>query len=337
LVSQAAADDAGAYSVAVTGLGGTEISADAQLTVLPVTEIASGMVAYWPLDVLTDSSPDLSGMGNDILPTNVDPSNVISGQFGNAFAFNGTDQLLVHTNDGLSGLSVYSFPAYTVSLWVKGVGTGQSDRRVFAESSTNNNNPLLNIGTHSQGSNGVVDIFIRNDNGVTPHNHRRTSLEAFDGQWHHIAWVDNNGFATVYVDGVADTNDFNYTRGVLTANITSVGAIQRGTAGAHFNGALDDAVVWRRALSPAEIQYVKDYGPLLRTHRISVEAGKVSMIIAVPRPGAAVLVEEKTDLSDPSWTEVQDVDFGEPIDDTVTATFAAPDENPRFYRVSYKL
>src|SRR4030095_2447096 len=99
------------------------------------------------------------------------------------------------------------------------MGTGQNDRRVWSESADTNNSPLMTIGTHSGGTDGSGDIFIRGNSGGNPSNHRRTSLIAFDGFWHHIAWVDNNGFGRVYVDGVPDTNVFNYTRVPLQGNI----------------------------------------------------------------------------------------------------------------------
>ena len=34
--------------------------------------------------------------------------------------------------------------------------------------------------------------------------------------WHHIVWVDNNGSAALYIDGVKNSANFNYTPTSLT-------------------------------------------------------------------------------------------------------------------------
>lgn len=247
--------NAGNYTLVASNSSGSVTTAPAALVVLPVTQLASGMLAYWPLDSLTATTPDMSGGSQHLNATNVDNSNLIAGQRGNAVFFNGNDEFLTRTNGPGDGLPAYAYPAYTVMMWVKGYYTNQLDRRVWCESANTNNNPLMTLGTDAAGTNGNVDVFIRNNNGATPHNHRKsTATNAFDGNWHHIAWVDNNGAARLYVDGVLDATDFSYARGLLTPNLATLGAVYRTTNIAHFNGAIDDAAVWRRSLSQAEIQ-----------------------------------------------------------------------------------
>ena len=125
-----------------------------------------------------------------------------------------------------SGLPITANAAYSICVWVKGAA-GQRDRRVFAEamSDTTYRNPLFTIGTHSQGDGGSVDVYVRGDNGNEAIGHRRSQQTAFDGTWHHIAWVDDAGDAELYVDGVRDGTDFSYARTQLTAGTTCFGAI----------------------------------------------------------------------------------------------------------------
>jgi hypothetical protein len=191
----------------------------------------------------------------------MDGSNLSAAQHGFGLAFNGSNSLVARLYTNSVGLPIYSYPAYTIALWVKGNFTNQLDRRIFSESSNTNNNALVNIGTDNAGTNSTVDIFIRNNDGGTPLNHRKSSLPAFDGNLHHIAWVDNNGYPKLYVDGVLDTNDFTYTRGVLTPNIMTLGGILRVTPGSFYAGVIDDAMVYRRALSGAEVQTIMTCGP----------------------------------------------------------------------------
>ncbi|MGH9360737.1 MAG: LamG-like jellyroll fold domain-containing protein, partial [Thermoanaerobaculia bacterium] len=138
-----------------------------------------------------------------------------------------------------------------VALWVKG-GT-QADRRVFSEGSSTSQSPLFTIGTEWTGATGQVDVLIRASNGSAIVNHRLSRGIAFDGSWHHVAWVDQGGQAALYIDGGRDGTDFSYARGALSLNLTSIGAVLRATACCFFTGAIDEPAVWDRALSAEEV------------------------------------------------------------------------------------
>lgn len=265
-ISNAQAGNAGGYACVITNAGGSVTSTVATLTVLPVVNIESGRISYWPLDTVDSNPPDLTtpdatASANHLYLTNMDGSNLGGGLRGNSLTFNGTNSLAARIHTNSAGLPIYSYPAYTVALWVKGNFTNQLDRRVFSESSNTNNAPLLNIGTDNAGTNSTVDIFIRNNDNTTVINHRKSIRPAFDGNWHHIAWVDNNGAARLYVDGVLDVTDFSYIRGTLTPNITSLGGILRATPGSWFGGMIDDVVLYRRSLEAGEIVTVMQCGP----------------------------------------------------------------------------
>lgn len=339
LVSNATAAAAGNYSVIVSNATGTATSAPAALVVRTVTNIVTGLLAYWPLDVLTESTTDISGNNQTLFGTNMDAiTNPVDGYRNNAMSFNGSiTNFLIRTNGPGDSLPAYRNPAYTVALWVKGNYVGQSDRRVFSESSYLNNNPLMTIGTANGAGSGVVDIFIRNDNGVTPHNHKLSSLVAFDGNWHHIAWVDNNGFAQLYVDGVQDTNNFNYTRGVLTTYIDSLAVVYRTNAQALFTGLIDDTAIWKRSLTQSEVQYVMTNGAVLPRPQIlsgTSDGTNVFLKFLSSIPNGPHFIEFTTNLSvvPIPWTEVPSPIFS--VDgNTVTAQFPATDSDQGFYRI----
>jgi len=106
------------------------------------------------------------------------------------------------------------------------VGEGpsaQADRRVFSEGTPSppaearrsilrTSTRSFNIGTHNTGADGTLDIFIRGDQGANPINHGHTARTAFDDTWHHVAWVDDDGNARVYIDAVRDPTSFRYIR-----------------------------------------------------------------------------------------------------------------------------
>jgi hypothetical protein len=302
----------GGYSVIVSNPAGTDTSSVAQLTMREVQNINSGLIAYWPLDIISDVTPDLTGE-HPLWVTNMIPTNVVFGARSNALAFNGVDSFLTRTNEPTALLPAYNYPAYTIAMWVKGNGTNQSDKRVFSESSNITNNPLFTIGTDNTGTSGVVDIFLRFNNGGNPLNHKKSSLVAFDDQWHHIAWVDNNGVARVFVDGVQDPGDFSYARGVLTSTVDSVGGIFRASATpaatAFFNGQIDDVAIWRRALAQDEIKYVRNNGAVRKLTQItSIGVGEttVTLTVAPVDPNGTYTVQETADLSTVpgSWSSI---------------------------------
>lgn len=231
-------------------------------------DIRQGLVSYWPLDS-TDgvTTPDASPFANHLNLSNMDASNFVPGKYGNAARFNGTDEMLnkIYTVGAGNGLPIHGARYYTVMLWVNGVGSAQGDRRVFSEGSMTSTAPLFSIGTDNAavpGRTNVVDMFLRNDANSALHNHRKSVKMGFDGTWHHIAWVEENGTARLYIDGELDATVFNYSRAgsAFTFNTIALGALQRATPASFFNGMIDDAAIWERPLSQAEIQQVMTNG-----------------------------------------------------------------------------
>lgn len=253
--------DSGNYTVVATNLGGSATSAVATLTVPvdPTTDVARRLVSWWPMEVInTDGigpfTPDPYSH-NDMRLTNMDAGNLVAGNFGNAATFDGVNEFGARSG----GFPIYNNPAFSVAMWVKGNGVGQADRRFFSESSTLSVNPLFNLGTDPGGVNGTIRVFIRNDANALVFSNSSTRV-ALDGNWHHVVWTETNGQARLYIDGALDESNFNYTRGTLTLNQTTLGAIQRSTIANYFSGALDDVAVWDRVLTYDEIQTIRMTG-----------------------------------------------------------------------------
>ena len=336
------AADAGGYSVVVNNTAGQATSAEAILTVLPVENLTTALLAHWPLDVLDAVTPDVSGGGNDLTATNLTAADLQPGHAGQSVFFNaGANPLLYREVGGGSGLPAYAHPSYTVALWVKGSFQGQADRRVYSESASTNSSILVNIGTDSATTDPqpVVDIYIRDNAGSARVGHRKSVLPAFDGQWHHIAWVDDKGLARLYVDGAQDPTDFSYTRGLLTPNLVSVGGIIRSNGlAALFTGQIDEVTVWARALTPAEVSEVHLHGlagppqPATLT-RIDVTETTVAITFTSASSGASFRVEQSDTLDPALWSEVQGVILTDPADNTYLASFARPQGGQKFYRV----
>jgi hypothetical protein len=229
---------------------------------ITVSAVSDQLVSRWRLDGnFLDSQP----AGNDGVL--VDPDG-FGATFVDGFDANPAGAVLLDgVNDHvLAGhdahLPIRANRAYSVALWVRGL-TGQVDRRVFSESysraasdppAAQDIDPLFNIGTHSTGADGSVDIYIRDDRGVVLVPHLRTARMAFDGSWHHVVWVAEDGRGAVYIDAVRDQTSFNHQHGQLTLDTTSLGAVARAESSFWFDGDLDDVRVYNYALSSAEIE-----------------------------------------------------------------------------------
>jgi hypothetical protein len=262
-ISNISAAAEGDFKVVVSNLTGSVTSAVATLTFVPdpTNNLRAGLISYWPLnEVDTDGlspfrTPDVYSH-NDMSLQTAGFFEQPAGAFGSALGFNGLDQYALRR----SGFPIYSNPGLSVSLWVNAMGTGQSDRRFFAESSTNNTNPLFVFGTQATGTNGTIRVFIRGDAGGTPVVDRHSTRSPLDGTWHHVVWTETNGQGKLYIDGVLDETDFAYTRVPTTLNQTALGTIVRSTLAPFFTGALDEVAVWNRVLTYSEIQDIFSVG-----------------------------------------------------------------------------
>jgi hypothetical protein len=130
-----------------------------------------------------------------------------------------------------------------------------TDNRVFSEASTTDNNPLFNIGTSQNGNNDSVDMYIRR--GGEQVSHGQSTAPAFDGQWHHIVFVQEDGARSLYGDGGLDALVMNPdAAGDWDVDNTTIGGILRAAPLAFFAGDIDEVATWSRALSPEEITEV---------------------------------------------------------------------------------
>jgi hypothetical protein len=267
------------YSVNVSSPAGTSSSSSAVLTVVPDAQpnITGGLISYWPFDsvtnVVTDvtnywATPDLYS-GNSMFLNNMTDANLVSSPNGNALSFDGFTQYASR----MGGFSIYNNSNYSVALWVNANGLTQNDRRIFAEGSTSSSTPIWGIGTTAAGQDNFARVYIRSDANAAVLD-RVSTRPIFDGNWHHVAWVDRNGQGKLYVDGVLDESDFTYTRTNVTVNTTGVGAVARGTPASFIFGNADEVAMWNRALSLTEIQQVISNGI---PHPVSATAPSITI------------------------------------------------------------
>lgn len=171
-----------------------------------------------------------------------------------ALDFDGATQYIqvAQTKD----LPIYNEITYSICGWVK--APAQDDKRIFAEGSSANNNPLLTVGSgrSADSTTDKLQVFLRDDAGSTllGATGTKSTTAIFDDTWHHFCWVDNNGDADLYIDGVLDAANFNYSRsGTFTLNRTGIAAVIRAAVSHWLDGELFDVRCYNRCLSANEI------------------------------------------------------------------------------------
>jgi hypothetical protein len=243
----------------------TSVSLALALSSLSVTNafaaLSDGLVSHWPMEVVQGTkSPDVAG-GYDMDLSNLTAADLVPGKVGKTFSFSFAKQtMLSRIHAPGEKLPINQHPSFTIAMWAKIAGPGQIDLRLFSEGTTASTDPLFNIGTHSGGSSGQVDFLIR-QSGWTTVDHIRTTAEPFDDTWHHIAFVQNNGERTFYVDGVADDLVIPAKpAGTWRVIDTSIGGIHRASKTHWVTGLIDEVALWSRALTPAELTTVMNSG-----------------------------------------------------------------------------
>jgi len=220
--------------------------------------IHQGLVSYYPLNAVTPDGLAVQDIvsGNDLALTGLGAEAVVPGRFGNALAFDRSfQQHAAYIKASENGIPISGSQANTVAFWVKALGDGQNDLRIYSEGSTLSNNPLFAFGTGNSADPAIQRtgrIFIRDFSGSVRVD-ARTTREVFDDNWHHIALVDNAGAFSIYVDGTLELTR-TYTKTVAPDETVSIGAIQRAGVGNWMTGTIDELALWNRALSDAEIQ-----------------------------------------------------------------------------------
>ncbi|MEC8720066.1 MAG: LamG-like jellyroll fold domain-containing protein, partial [Verrucomicrobiota bacterium] len=205
---------------------------------IPVQE---GLVAQWDFDETTgqvarDSKGDLHG---DLINFGDEASHWVPGRVGGAISFNGSNHIEVADDPSIGG-DIQS--AMTIMAWFKSnvaLDAGGAGNRMLEKG----NSYFFLQGVGSGGMN-----FLVKDGGANRTATIGESLEA--DQWYHITGVVDNGQARVYLNG-EPKNAINLNGPVDDAQMTLY--IGSDDSGNHFNGLMDQLLIFNRALSDAEI------------------------------------------------------------------------------------
>jgi hypothetical protein len=140
----------------------------------------------------------------------------------------------------------------TMSMWSKGsVPGGATYKRLLC---ARNGNFWLQIVGAAVGEDNILQFgVVTNGNPATLAGGKKMSASGDFSSYRHIVGVWDNSTATMYVDGVAQTNSYSGGMGAGGDGILSIGARSDSIAVTGHSGQIDDVLIFPRALTQAEI------------------------------------------------------------------------------------
>lgn len=245
--------------------------------------VSDGLVAYYKLnDELSDGvTTDSSGNGRDanckLGSDTTCPVQTIAGVVGGAYNFDGTNDLFNASNFGLFGEPPnppQGNAPRTITAWVKansnpfpGIPPGNTFRGIFgfSASGTSGTNTRFMLATVPNQTDVQERIaYVLFINGYTDINLYQVFLHPIGQSWHHLAATYDGNLISTYLDGVflesrsppfnSATNSTNLSTfdQILIGGKTDTFLGQQGW----FNGTIDEAAVWDKALTTEEVGYL---------------------------------------------------------------------------------
>lgn len=228
--------------------------------------LSDGLVGYWKMnesswtqDCSTTSVSDSSGNGlnGTSCPTTTGPAGGATGKYGLTGDFDGSDDYVTVASPGLPTAD------FTYAAWV--YLDANSDETIFmsGESSGGTDEFRLMFSTGTCGGAGLLCVIL-NGSGSSINGATTVSTST----WTHVAITRSASAVTLFVNGKIDgsgTDSSTLSFGTcnliigMDADGTSSGCTS--SAGNWFDGKIDDARVYNRALSNQEIRSLSNWAP----------------------------------------------------------------------------
>jgi hypothetical protein len=203
--------------------------------------LSNGLVGFWKMDEsswngTTGEVVDSSGNANN--GTEANGANTTTEKFGNGGTFDGSNDYVSVPNS--SNLQITG--SITISAWIK--ANSVSGRQVLLEKYGSYGIKLESgqlVGYRWGGS----------------ENHASSTLST--GTWYFVTMTFDGLIHKTYVNGTLVNSESDSGSIPSTTNVVGIGA--SATSGNYFNGLIDEARVYNRALSPVEVSQLYNYAP----------------------------------------------------------------------------
>lgn len=325
---------AGNYTVKIqNALGSVTTPTPAVLTILEITNVTAGLVAYWPMDETSGTTlMDVSGKNHHAALQNATASTGNPGVVGGAFFFDGMDDFAIVPHAADLNLPDQA----SIALWVSPISLGASSAGGLGRLLRKD----INFDTTFFSGTSTLRVY-----GLNKAVYDAPANSFTTNQWQHVAIVAKNGTIEFFRNGrslgtpVPGFLGPPVTNDLVIANFGPDLSIMR-----LFNGYMDDLGLWNRSLSAKEIDGIYQNGLLgkplnapfepLQIRSITFPSmSQVKVVFSSPYLGRQHMVQTSAQLDPIAWAEQPGVTFTALGNGVTEAVFARPAENAAFYRI----
>lgn len=201
-----------------------------------------GPVGYWNFDEGTGNPSDRSGNGNNGTWNGTGVNHWVTGKYGKAGNFNGSDDYVNVSSHGL----IDPTTDYTISAWINPSSTGVIV--IYSQANTANNVQFLFFNLN----NLQLNFDIRNDANAELSDTSGPTVAS--GVWSHVALVKSGSDYFYYLNGQMTKATGGTTPAApYTFNTSNIGTLFRQTPTGYFKGIIDDDKLYSYARTPVQI------------------------------------------------------------------------------------
>jgi hypothetical protein len=207
-----------------------------------------GLVSYWPLDgVETGTVEDVVG-SNDGTPNGVSAT---GGQVGDAASFDGDDDYVEVPDDPSLDLT----DTLSLAAWVRPTTSQEGYARILSREQPGVGNRQYNLGLDSSATRSRTVVDTTSTDSVVVSG----TATIADDDWHHVAMTfDRNDAVRLYVDGAEVDSTAVSDSLVSRSSPVVLGSPAQLPGKLLFEGRIDDARIYDRALSAQEVTDLYD-------------------------------------------------------------------------------
>ena len=325
--------DAGNYVVRVQNSLGTVTSTPpAVLIVQQVTNVASGLVAYWTFDETNGTIfADASGRGHDATLQNATAVPGVAGMVGGSFNFDGVNDFAVVPHAAELNISDQA----SISFWINPRSFG-SAAGGYARILRNDVNYDLAI---------VSDNSLLRTYGLNKVAYDSPAGSVAINVWQQFALVFKDGTMQIFKNGRSLASPIPVQLGPETLASLIIGNYGPDLSlNRVFDGYIDDLGIWNRALTSDEIDGIYQNGlggmPLnapfipFRVQSLGFTNGNhVRLVYTSPHSGRTHVIQRNTQLNPTNWVDETPLSTTELGGGWTQAVLSPPGGNSSFYRV----
>ena len=217
----------------------------------------SGLVGLWKAE---GNAKDATGSNHGVLRNGTTFS---AGQVGQAFTLDGIDDYVGNLGTAATFSFIQNTGIFTIEAWIKlDDPNALSERAITASTPTTAEKGHYFTWDNSTGQQRLVLSLMKGEAGNPVIASISLNQVITNSDWHHVAAVGNGTGITFYVDGTAYPGS-----GVMgsmpTGNSTralDIGRCPSTSPLCQFDGQIDEAAIYDRALSASEIQAIYNAG-----------------------------------------------------------------------------